>query len=295
MDKQISELFAAPIGIKPAYETFGTTFYSSDKLKENFILAFYKSSKGKKVADQVKNLVEKGIIIPCFRSKNVLSFIKTKLTKNADKYIAAFYNIDDKKVIVLIDNNSTIFGTASNNTLVSTTMHECMHLAAGRNLNEFLGVFGNYLRKYYSNFFMDYLDLKNVNSKDIDKIILYLKDCEKRGPLYANKNLATFYRLLEESFINYTNLDIRDFKDRLTSLVVACKLFVLSMSTLIQKASNFSMLFTALNRSYAQSFGDNNIYTMPIQELIGISEVACVFSEMKSNDSVVTKIFSIIK
>jgi hypothetical protein len=45
---------------------------------------------------------------------------------------------------------------ASNNELASTTMHECMHLIASRNLPKFLSTFLPYLLKYYSEFFKDY-------------------------------------------------------------------------------------------------------------------------------------------
>lgn len=294
MDKYLDELFAPPIGLKPAYSISGTTFYSSDTLKTKFILAFEKSSKGKHVSSEVQKLIDKDVIIPCYKSKNIFSFMKHKLTSGAHKYISAFYAIEDKKVIVIIDNSATIFGSSSNNEIASTTMHECMHLAAGRNLSKFVQIFSPKLRAYYSEFFMDYLKLQNIQPKKIDDFIKYMTKGEKNGPLYVNKNLNILYRMLETMFASTTKLDNQEFTVRLTNLVVAIKLFILSFSSLIKNARKFSMIFTSLNQAYFKAFGEKNKYTFPIQEMISMSEVACVLSEMKPKDPVIKKLFQII-
>jgi len=293
MEDQLQELFSIPRGLEPAYQMDNLTFYSSDKLKKNFVIAFMKSSRGKHVAKQIDSLVQKDIIIPCYKSKNILSFIKHKLTSD-NKYIMAFYAVEDKKVVVIIDNSSTIFGTSSNNELTSTTMHECMHLIAGRNLSKFVQVFKQNLINYYSAFYSDYFEIENINKKKIEEIIRFMIPLEKRGPEYANSKLAQYYRLIEQLFQGDSKLDVGEFKARLTNMIVAAKLFVLSMNSLMKNARKFSMVFTSLNRAYQQAFGEKNKYTTPIQELISMSEVACVLSEMKPLDSSIKKLFQII-
>lgn len=293
MEDKLLELFSTPTGLEPAYQMDNLTFYSSDKLKKNFVIAFLKSSKGKNVAKQIDSLVEKGIVIPCYKSKNVLSFIKHKLTSD-NKYIMAFYAVEDKKVVVIIDNSSTIFGTSSNNELTSTTMHECMHLAAGRNLNQFLKVFSPNLIKYYSAFFSDYLKIENINQSKIRAFINYLKEFEKRGPSYANRKLGEYFTVIENLFLEDSKLDKDVFNKRLTDMVVACKLFILSISSLMKNARKFAMVFTSLNRAYETAFGEKNKYTTPIQELVSLSEIACVLAEMRPLDPVIKKIFTII-
>lgn len=294
MDDYLNELFAPPIGLKPAYSMGSTTFYSSDKLKNRFILAFKKSSKGKMIASEIQKLVEDDVIIPCYNSKNLLSFIKHKLSKGVNKFIAAFYVIEDKKVIVLIDNSATVFGSSSNNEIASTTMHECMHLIAAKNLPKFVKVFLPKLKAYYSEFFKDYLQLKTVDSKKINEYIKYMLKFEKNGSMYANRNLANLYKLLETLFLSDSNLSEQDFKIRLTNLIVATKLFIVNMPSLMRSANKFAMVFTSLNRAYQQAFGEKNKYTTPIQEMISLSEVACVLSEMKPKDPVIKKLFQII-
>lgn len=293
MEEQLQELFSIPKGLEPAYQIDNLTFYSSDKLKKNFVIAFMKSSKGKHIAKQIDSLVEKGIVIPCYKSKNILSFIKHKLTSD-NKYIMAFYSVQDKKVVVIIDNSSTIFGTSSNNELTSTTMHECMHLAAGRHLNKFIKVFYPKLVEYYSAFFSDYFEIENISKNKIGEIIKFMAIFEKRGPSYANSKLADYYRLIESLFVADSKLEEGEFRTRLTSMVVATKLFILSMNSLMRNARKFSMVFTSLNRAYQKAFGENNKYTTPIQELVSLSEVACVLSEMKPLDPTIKKLFQII-
>ncbi len=293
-DKKLQELFSTPTGLEPELTIAGTTFYSSKKLKDSFIVAFGKSSKGKHVYPEISTLVQKNIIIPCYKSKNILSFIKHKLSKNPDKYILAFYNLDERKVIILIDNNISLFGTSSNNELISTTLHESMHLAAGRNLTKFIQVFKPYLQAYYSFFFKDYLSLKEVSSKKIDEVIKFLTKYEKYGFAYANKTLPHYFKLLESLFIADSELSEQIFKVRLTNYIVAAKLFIVSMQTLFKNQSKFAMIFTSLNQAYFEAFGKKNIYTTPIQETISLSEVACVLSEINSKDPIVKKLLSLV-
>ena len=294
MDKYLDELFAPPIGLEPAYTIDNTTFYSSDKLKEKFVFAFAKSSKGNSIIPEIQRLVEKGIIIPCYKSKGILSFIKHKLTKGAHKFIMAFYSVIDKKVIVIIDNSATVFGTSSNNEIASTTMHECMHLIAGKNLPKFMQVFLPKLREYYSSFFKDYLMIPDPSQKKINEFIKYMIQFERRGPEFANKKLADLYRLIESLFLSDSKLDETSFKIKLTNLIVATKLFIVSMPTLMKNTRKFSMVFTSLNKAYQEAFKEKNIYTAPIQEMVSLSEVACVFVEMKPKDSTIKKLFQII-
>jgi hypothetical protein len=293
-DKRLQELFSTPTGLDPEITISGTTFYSSKKLKDSFIIAFGKSSKGKHVYPEISNLVKKGIIIPCYKSKNILSFIKNKLTQSPDKYILAFYNLKERKVIVLIDNSMSLFGTSSNNELASTTLHECMHLVAGKNLPKFTQIFKPYLQAYYSAFFKKYFALKEEPGKKIDEVIKFLSKYEKNGPGYANKDLSNYFKFLNSTFGgSNSNLTDQDFQTRLTNYIVAAKLFIVSMPTLFKNKRNFETIFTYLNEAYQEAFGKRNQYTTPIQEVISLSEVACVLAEMHPKDPVVKKLLQI--
>jgi len=292
---EIQELMAAPIALSLETVIDGSKFYSSDSLKEKFIIAFAKSSKGSHITKEMKKLVDKQIVMPSYKSKGLFSFIKRKLTSSPDKYILGFYHVKEKRVIILIENSMSIFGTSSNNELVSTTMHECMHLAAGRNLSKFVQIFKNNLVEYYSNFINIYFHIDKPSTKKINEMIKYIAMFEKRGPSYANKELGNYFRKLEALFSNDSKLENEVFGERLTELIVALKLFIVHMPSLIKNARRYAMLFSALNQSYFQSFGKRNTYTTPIQELVSLSEVACVLAEMEPLDPVIKRIFQIIK
>jgi len=291
---KISELISLPVSLTLETVIDGQKLYSSDHLKEKFILAFEKSSKGSHVAPEIKKLVEKNLILPCYKSKNLFGFIKKKLSRDPNKYILGFYNLEEKKVIVLIENAVSLFGTSANNELASTTMHECMHLIAGRNLSSFKTVFKLHLEAYYSEFIKDYLSIDKPSRSSIDDLINYIAVFEKRGPQYVNSQLKNYVRFLYNNFATQTKLNSEDYNKRLTDIVVALKLFIVHLPSLLKNARLYQMLFTALNHAYFNAFGDRNIYTTPLQELMSISEVACVLAEIEPQASVIQKLFQII-
>jgi len=291
---EIQELMAAPLSLSLETTIDGSKFYSSDALKTKFVEAFVKSSKGNQVASQVEKLVQKKLVMPCYKSKNLFSFIRKKIIGSSDKYILGFYHVKEKKVVVLIENAVSIIGTAANNELVSTTMHECMHLSAGRNLSKFASTFYKYLHAYYTQFVDSYFGVNYPNAKKISELMKYIVNLEKRGPEYANRELGNYYRLILKLFGPDTTLTPDDFDLRITDMVVALKLMITHMPSLLKNIRKYQMLFTSLNAAYLNAFGQRNKYTTPIQELISLSEVACVFVEMSPHDPVVQRLFKII-
>jgi len=291
---EIQELVAAPLKLSLETTIDGSKFYSSDALKAKFIEAFAKSSKGSQITPQIEKLVQKGLVLPCYKSKNLLGFIKRKLSRSPDKYILGFYHTKEKRVVVLIENAVNIIGTAANNELVSTTMHECMHLSAGKNLSKFASSFYKYLQAYYTQFVDSYFGVNRPEPKKISELMKYILNLEKRGPQYANRELGNYYREIYRLFGTDTTLTEVDFDQRLTDMVVALKLMIMHMPSLLKNARKYQMLFSSLNHAYLYAFGQRNKYTTPIQELISLSEVACVFVEISPHDPVVKRLFKII-
>lgn len=293
-NKRLQEFVGAPISLSLETTIDGVKFYSSDKLKERFVQAFAKSSKGDHLVKEIEILVNKKLILPCYLSKNLFSFIKNKIFAGPEKNILGFYNIDEKVVIVLIENKVSIFGTAANNQVVSTTLHESMHLAAGQNFSSFVRVFNRNLKLFYSEFIQDYFEIENVDGKKIDDLIKQLMIFERRGPYYVNKELANYFRLLSSLFMEDSKLEQGDFQIRLTNLIVSLKLVILHLPTFIKNIRKYAMIITSLNRAYERAFKGRNIYSTPIQELFSLSEVACVLAEMNPKDSSIKQIFKIL-
>jgi hypothetical protein len=294
MSENIHELFAPPVGLKLVNVIDGMKLYSSAKLMKNFLLAFEKSSRGSDKVKIIKALMSKGLIVPCFKSKGVFPFLKYKIFGDQQsKAILGMYHLETKKVYILIDNSSTIFGTSSNDELISTTLHETMHLAAGRNMKGFLKVMMPTLRTFYSEAFTQIFSLKSVPK--IDKIIYHLALYESSKNLNVNKQLTTYYHLLYDTFNNSTNLDETQFRLKIQNYIVSMKIFFVSFSSFVRSYRKWQSIFIELNHAYEKTFGKRNIYTSPFQELVSVSEVACVMAEMKSKDQRVNSILKILK
>lgn len=293
MTENVQELFAIPIGLKLVNVVDGLKLYSSAKLMKKFLLAFEKSSRGSDKVKLIDKLMKKGLLVPCFKSKGALRFLKHKFFGSQDsKAILGMYHLESKRVYILIDNNSTIFGTSSNDELVSTTLHECMHLAAGKNMKSYLKVMMPTLRKYYSEAFTQIFSLNSV--PNIDKIIYHLASYEDPRKINTNKKLAEYYHLLYDTFKPQTKLEEKPFRLQLQNYIVAMKIFFVSFSTFVKSYRKWQSIFMELNHAYEKTFGKRNNYTSPFQELVSVSEVACVMAEMKSKDPRVSSILKIL-
>jgi hypothetical protein len=293
MPENLNELFAPPVGLKLVDVVDGMKLYSSAKMFKKFLLAFEKSSRGKDKVQLIDRMMKKGLVVPCFKSKGIFKFLKHKAFGSADsKSIMGMYHLESKRVYVIIDNNSTIFGTSSNNELVSTTLHELMHLGAGRNMKGYLKVMMPTLRKYYSEAFSNIFSLKSV--PNIDNIIYHIASYEDPRKVNTNKKLTEYYNLLYNTFVTQTQLPGKAFRIQLQNYIVAMKIFMVSFTTFARSYKKWNSMFTELNNSYVKTFGKRNTYTTPFQELVSVSEVACVMAEMKSTDPRVKSILKLV-
>jgi len=294
MAKTIKELFAPPVGLKLIGVVDGMNLYSSSKLMKNFLSAFEKSSRGNDKVKIIDKLVSKGLVVPCFKSKGIFPFLKYKMFGNQDsKSILGMYHLESKRVYVIIDNSSTVFGTSSNDELVSTTLHETMHLGAGRNMKGFLKIMMPTLRKFYSEAFSRIFSLKSV--PNIDDIIYHLASYEIPRNQDTNKQLTTYYHLLYDTFKDSTNLDENQLRLKLQNYIVSMKIFFVSFPSFVRSYRKWQSIFIELNNAYIKTFGKRNIYTSPFQELVSVSEVACVMAEMRSKDPRVNSILKMLK
>jgi len=291
---RLDELFSLPVGLEVGLELGGQKFYTSDKLKKSFVLAFRKSSRGKDIANSIEKLVEKELILPSYKNKGLLKFFKHKMVSSGeDKYALAMYYVKEKRIIVLIDNNTSIFGTASNNSIVSTTMHECMHLLSGRNMNKFLKIFTPALREFYNNYFTDVFKLKS-KPKDLDKIIGFIAFVESPGSTPINKKLARLHQLMEEGLKEHTSLNEEQFNRALVDYIVAAKILTASINSFMRVKNKYMYLLNALERAYKKTFKKKNKVSQVFQEMYSVSEVICVMAELKPKDAKIKQAFELM-
>jgi len=289
MEKNIQELFSLPMGLKQVANIEGMKLYSSDKLKKAYLISFSKSGRGKPIYDNIESMIDKNLIVPCYLSKNLFKLFKHKITSGSNKSIMGFYYLHDKRVYVLIDNNMNIFGSASNDLLVSTTMHECMHLFAGRHRSKFLSIFKPVLKKFYENVFTDIFKLKSP--MNTEKIIDFIIKFENDTPKVINKELSNYFRLLEKEMADITSLSEKEFRKVLTDYIVSIKISMTSFPVFVKVYRKYVHIFAPLHGAYEKTFGKRNKYTSVFQELYSPSEVICVLSEMAPTTSIIKKAF----
>jgi len=290
-DKHLEELFAPPIGLELEAVVDGQKFYSSQKLKEAFIKSMGATGRASHIFKQVEKLVmKKKLIVPCYLSKNMYRLFKHKLMGGDDeKSILGFYHMKQKRVFILIDNSVTPIGTAKNDFIASTTMHECVHLYADRMKSKFLKTFKQELDRFYISYFSRLFQLKT--KPDVSKVVKFISMFEYKRSEQINKQLTKYYYLLEKSLKPHSQLNEKEFIDTLKAYIVSIKLSLMNFTTFVRMYKDYKVVYGPIDRAYLEAFGKRNTFTTPYQELSSVSEVICVLSEMKPTYPKIKKMF----
>lgn len=289
--RQLEEMFAFHVNLQLADTVDGKKLYTSKSLKTNFLLSINQTSRTKPIFKELEILVHKGLVVPCFKHKGIFSSIKYRFFGNKnEKLIAGFFHPEKGKVFILIDNNMSKFGFASNDILSSTTIHECMHLFSYLNKRKFMSVFLPDLKKFYFEVFKQIFKLKS-KPKDLDTIIKFISRFETIKNFNMNKELTKYYNLLKDVLKDYSMLDENSFMRVLTNYIVPIKIYFLSFSAFMNSYNKYQMIFMSIGRAYEKALGGKNKYTTEFQELISTSEPICVWSEIKPKNSKVTRVF----
>jgi len=209
--------------------------------------------------------------------------------KTEDKDILGFYHMKQKRVFILIDNNVNYIGTAKNDIIASTTMHECVHLYADRMKGKFLSTFKSELERFYNSYLCRVFELKK--KPNIIKIVNFISKFEYNRVTNMNKQLITYYYLLEKELKPYTKLNDSEFTKLLTRYIVQIKLSLTQFSTFLREYKNNRDIFTPLYKAYKEAFGKRNTVSGVFQELASVSEVICILSEIRPTYPKIKKMF----
>ena len=294
MDKKhLEELVSMPIGLELVDVIDGNKLYSSEKLKQAFINALSSTGRVSKYFEQIKTLTLKNkVIIPCYMSKNILKLVKHKFSNDIEKKsMAAFYH--QGKIYVMLDNISSV-GIANNDLIASTVIHECVHLYAYKMGKKFVTLFKRELERYYISYFSR---LFSLNKKpDIMPVIFHLDNIwrdvlQKNNFGIVNKELMKYYKLLEKQTKQYTTLDENKYKETLNIFIIGCKFELTNFRSFIMLYRQYKFIFEPLHKAYQDAFGKRNTYTFLYQEIIDITEVISVLSEMDSSHPKIVKMF----
>jgi len=317
MINPLQELFALPIGLKPAVYMNNYMLYGSQTLNDKFIQSIKDSNRGKIIYDPVSKMVKNHQIIPVFAEKNILEYFKKRLSRDTSSgllrvlkvflvgkkpiehpldYVLAFYIFDANKIVVLISNHihKNFSVTASDNSIAAALSHEMMHLYAHQNPYKFLSLFKEELNLYYLNFFKEVFKLKDdkmlIDSIETIYKYLFLKYEMSSDLFLSQTGLLKKLNLLKD----FSNLDKKEFKKTAVDY--------LKVSTLVTQR-NLDVLVNLVNtkylyivkpafESYTISFGKQPDKGC-VQELIFPSEVVCGYSDIIVDSKVKTALQSL--
>jgi hypothetical protein len=290
--QKLEEFFSIPIGLEEVDNIFGFKVYSSDGLVKSFLKSIKSSGRGNPVYEPIEKLVKAKRIMPVYQIKGVLKFLKHKMIGNPeDKAIMGFYHMGIKRVYIMIDNNVSIFGHASNDDIASTTIHECQHLFADSNKAKFVSLFKDELKRYYISAFSRIFELKQI-PKEVDKVILYISSFEGKNFNTIPKRLDGYEKVLR-GLRPASSLTNEQFDQNINDIRRSIIMFTKYFDMFVRSYRNYKNIFGPLDRAYRDAFSKRNSYTSPYQELISVSEVICVLSEIKPSNPKIKKAFKV--
>lgn len=276
---EISELFAAPRGnLQRVVNYGGVTFYTSSVLKQNFIKAISKSGRTSPIAGTVAKLITKQEFFPCYLTDRILKTILKKQPPEFKGYAGLSLG---KYIFVFVDNQTNIFGFASNNDLSITTLHELIHKSADKFKLRFLSTFKSELTSYYKNYWSQLFMIErgSLSDKTAYRIIEFLFRNTEAGKR-DNKSLVKYHGMLLETFKEISTLKEDELQKKVTKYIVLIKIVWKGMSSgapgLIEKAVFANReIIVPLYTAYKTTFGINvkHIKELCYQELYAPSEV----------------------
>jgi len=287
----LQEFFAAPTGLKKVASLDGEDLFGSPSLNLSFLKSMSESSRAKPLMKTMTRLVMNKKLVPCWMNKNILKFYKFKIFGPAHKKIgAAFYAPKHGKIFVLIDNNISSFGFASNDWLAVLTIHEMCHLMVGLKPAQFKSSFKPIYTEFYKNYFVDAFKLTKQPRVDKFTNFIYQNFDVKSKLSYA---LFKKYREHLDEFKSLSVLKDKEF-DMMADLIVNA--ILLSVINFNIFSNNYYKKYASVVRpiinSYKTLVGNKitNVNSMFYQELYIPSEVIAILSEIPSSYS--SKIYS---
>jgi len=265
----------------------GQDLYSSSKVKGKFVEAIMKQKILAPVYKKMENLIERQIVIPCFASKNFISFLSHKFfSDQLSKSILGFFYAPKNKLYVLLDNQTKFIVFMSNTELSSVTMHELQHYAAWNLKAKFYNINKNIFRTYF-NYFYNLQFNVNAPASVIDNLV---EHCFENFELKKDPS-TTFLTKFADVLFNQLRDLIPDDEVRekaITKMLAIEKIYLTDPSAFVESVQqgdpDVKELVINLHRSYS-SLGIKDPRSLTIQELLYPSEIIAIQGQHKPSDN----------
>ena len=305
----IQELFALPIGLRQVVSLGGIPLYGSQTLNDKLIQSIKSSKRGKIFSKSITNMINTGLIIPCFADNNIITYFRRRVSNDTSggllrvlrvlvagkkpithplDYVLAFYDFESNKIIILISNhiNEVFSGTASDVAISLSLTHEMMHMFAHQNPNKFLSLFKEELNSYYSTYFKEIFKLKDDKTLEDSIEHVYRFIFLKVEMSTSSVSLTSLLNELNK-LKKYSRLKNEEFKNVSFDYIKLTRLLLQNdMDKLIAVAkTKYKYMTVPLYDSYKTSFGKIPAKGC-LQELIYPSEVICGLVDIRLNSKI---------
>jgi len=291
MKVDLNEFSTIPKGhLEVAGEYYGSKVYTSNSLKQKFLQSLAESSKGGPVVKTVKDLVERKIVIPAYKTKSIFRSI-LKLNPINLQGIGGLTDYEKTKVYVFIETQANVFTFVSSNSIAIVTVHELVHLLSHLDKNFFIKTFMEefiqFYEYYYSKVFSCRID--EFNKKDLTELIKYIYSIEHMASWNGMKLYTDYKNKLEKLVKDKTSMNEAMYnKVRNDYFTGIFSIFKAESSNAFHVVPNivahFPHIYRPLYWAYKQIFAADLFAErqLAFQELYAPSEIICSLTLVKA-------------
>lgn len=275
--ENLTELKAIPKNATPRVQIGGTTFYGSRELDQQFIEAVRKEPIVNPVWKKIAELINNGVVNPCYLSSGIFSFLVNKIFSPHDESgTLGFFSPKTKKIYIIVDNWASLWGNAPDEGITRTLIHECTHLFANVKPKEFLALNKEDLGKFYGEFLTRYFRVDKYNKDDMQDLATFIF-YEYEMTMKDTIDFKEYWNRLEKLFMKRSNFNSNDFDYHVRVYFTMIKFLFTNISALRQYyLTTFREMYVSMYRGYTAALNIKPNGTLIVQELVFPSEVMCV-------------------
>lgn len=275
--ENLTELKAIPKNATPRVQIGGTTFYGSKELDQQFIEAVRKEPIVNPVWKKIAELINAGVVNPCFLSSGIFSFLVNKIfSPHEESGTLGFFSPKTKKIYIIVDNWASLWGNAPDEGISRTLIHECTHLFANKKPNEYFSLVKEDMGRYYGEFLTRYFRVDKYDMgemQDLVKFVFYEYEMSTKDSI----DFKEYWDRLEKLFMKKSNLNSKDFDYHVKIYFTMIKFLFTNLSALRQYyLTAFRDMYVSMFNGYKGAFNIKPHGTLLVQELVFPSEIMCV-------------------
>ncbi|MCK5021303.1 MAG: hypothetical protein KAS32_30105 [Candidatus Peribacteraceae bacterium] len=275
--REIADL--APTGLE-YYATIGGEEIHSNATIERYTLNWLaQHPTTKSVSRALAHGIATRKIVVGYQSTSKFKFALFRMTKtlipSAGEGIMGYYSPRDKKLVILLDENVSFFGTALKE-LPPIVMHELIHMAFNHNPDLLLrATMRKTLLPYYRKVLTEtHIDTNRLNDRDLERHIRELAYMTEAPNTVEPASIASIGRLWKELYLK-ANFSEKDADYLGNAMVLPYIAFVMERNV-GQNREAAKRMALRMYAAYRDVGINANKITMVGQEHIAVSEILCI-------------------